>query len=58
MRPSHFPNLPYQNLNPKQSCHPDRSVAQWRDLQCALRPSRISRIKTSTPNKIVIPTGA
>jgi hypothetical protein len=24
-----------------QSCHPDRSVAEWRDLQCALRLSQI-----------------
>jgi len=24
-----------------QNCHPDRSVAKWRDLQCALRLSQI-----------------
>jgi hypothetical protein len=26
-------------------CHPDRSVAKWRDLRCAPRPSQIPRIK-------------
>src|ERR1700679_119388 len=32
-------------------CHPDRSVAQWRDLQCAPRPSRILLGKTPTPKQ-------
>jgi hypothetical protein len=26
---------------PKQNCHPDRSVAKWRDLRCAPRASQI-----------------
>ena len=30
-----------QSWTPQQNCHPDRSVAEWRDLQCALRLSRI-----------------
>jgi hypothetical protein len=25
------------NLNPQQKCHPDRSVAKWRDLLFILR---------------------
>ena len=29
-------------------CHPDRSAAEWRDLQCAPRPSQIFRNKTLT----------
>ena len=37
VRPSALPNSPYQNLNPKQKCHPDRSVAKWRDLLLLLR---------------------
>jgi hypothetical protein len=32
VRPSALPNFPYQTSTPKQKCHPDRSVAKWRDL--------------------------
>jgi hypothetical protein len=31
--PSALPSSPSQSSKPKQRCHPDRSVAQWRDLQ-------------------------
>ena len=39
-------------------CHPDRSVAEWRDLQCARRRSRIPRLKPQPSNRSVIPTEA
>ncbi len=32
MRPSALPNPPFTNPATKQMCHPDRSVAKWRDL--------------------------
>ena len=32
VHPSDLPNFPYQTLTLKQNCHPDRSVAKWRDL--------------------------
>jgi hypothetical protein len=32
---------PLQPEPPLSPCHPDRSVAKWRDLQCALRLSQI-----------------
>jgi hypothetical protein len=38
-----------------QSCHPDRSVAKWRDLRFS--PSR-KPCNLSHPSSLVIPTGA
>jgi hypothetical protein len=35
--PAGFPESPLSNLNPKQKCHPDRSVAKWRDLLFTIR---------------------
>src|ERR1700677_1171590 len=53
LRPSDSPYSPWGNCShaivetplsvPKQNCHPDRSVAKWRDLRCAPRPSQILR---------------
>jgi hypothetical protein len=34
-------HLQLQLESPLSPCHPDRSEAQWRDLQCALRLSQI-----------------
>jgi hypothetical protein len=38
-----------------QNCHPDRSVAKWRDLRFS--PSR-KPCTLSHPSSLVIPTGA
>jgi hypothetical protein len=51
--------------SPLSPCHPDRSAAQWRDLQCALRLSQIlpapsspslKHSNLSHPSPLVIPT--
>jgi hypothetical protein len=41
---------PLQPESPLSPCHPDRSVAKWRDLQCALRLSQILPRKRSEMN--------
>jgi hypothetical protein len=41
---------PLQPESPLSPCHPDRSVAKWRDLQCALRLSQILPRKRSQMN--------
>jgi hypothetical protein len=41
---------PLQPESPLFPCHPDRSVAKWRDLQCALRLSQIHPRKRSQRN--------
>jgi len=48
VRPSASRNFPYSNLTPKQNCHPDRSEAQWRDLQLIIH-SRESEWKRRPP---------
>ena len=44
-----------QSWTPQQNCHPDRSVAKWRDLRFS--PSR-KPCNLSHPSSLVIPTGA
>jgi hypothetical protein len=51
VRPSALPNSPSKTSTPKQKCHPDRSAAKWRDLQCACRRSRILRLKPQPPKQ-------
>jgi hypothetical protein len=53
---SRFPTTNYQVHNQRTLCHPDRSVAQWRDLRFPFSPPQISRSTTDAP--FVIPTGA
>jgi hypothetical protein len=56
--PSALPSSPSQSSKPKQRCHPDRSVAQWRGQQRTPRRSRVLPLNLQSPNRGVIPTGA
>src|SRR6202020_2055192 len=47
--PLGLPESPVSKLDPQQIGHPDRSVTKRRDLLCAPRTPRISRIKTRPP---------